>query len=258
MDRNQSQFVKKCWLRLVGHPVTILPAMGGATALLAGWAISAPAAIFGGLAGIGVAVTALITRGLLVGGKIADEVRTELREKEHDATEAALKALRDKLASDRDTRDERMLDQLREFERAFKRRPEWTSRVNPVSATEITSGVEELVRTCIQKLDDAFKLRTTADDMSNSPARDVVLEQREKMLREVAESITELTELLTGVYTLGTGEDVGADTASVRQRLKQSLDFARRVEEKLDERSTRRQRLREAIATHRQGKGEKP
>ncbi|MDP3767482.1 MAG: hypothetical protein Q8S13_05665, partial [Dehalococcoidia bacterium] len=128
-------------------------------------------------------------------------------------------------------------------------------------AAEITAGVEELVQTCIQKLDDAFKLRTTADDMSNSPAREVLVVQREKMLREVAASIQELTELLTGVFTLGTGEDVGTDTRSVRERLHKSLTHARAVEEKLHERDSRRQRLREDIANHqRQGQegGEKP
>lgn len=243
MDRNQSQFVRKCWLRLVGHPVAVLPTMGGATALLLGWATSAPTVIFGGLAGLGVAVAVVVTRGLLVGDKIADEVRAELRVKEHDATEAALDALRKRLAEDKDTRDERMLDQLRELARAFNKRPEWASRINAVSAAEITSSVEELVRTCVQKLDDAFKLRRTADDMSSSPARDVLIAQREKMLREVAESIRELTELLTGVYTLGTGEDVGADTSSVRQQLRKSLDIAKRVEERMKPHAAGRSRV---------------
>lgn len=257
MDRNRRQFVRKCWQRLAVHPVPGLPFLGGATALILGWAASAPTVVFGGIAGLGIAVAALVTRGLIVGGTIAEEVHAELRTKAHDATEAKLDELRKKLMSDNDTRDERMLDQLREFARVFKQTTEWASRITTVSAAEITGGVEELVRTCIQKLDDAFKLRTTAEDMSNSPAREVLVVQREKMLREVAASIQDLTELLTGVFTLGTGEDVGADTKSVRERLHRSLSHARAVEEKLNERDSRRARLRQEIANQRQ-EGDKP
>ncbi|MDO8622021.1 MAG: hypothetical protein Q7R80_02220 [bacterium] len=245
MDRNRSQFVRKCWLRLAGHPVTILPTMGGATALLLGWAVGAPAVVFGGIAGLGIAVGALVTRGLLVGGKIAEEVHAELRTKAHDATEAALDELRKKLASDNDTRDERMLDQLREFARMFKKDTGWIERINRVSAAEITSGVEELVRTCVQKLDDAFKIRKTADDMSISPVRDVLKQQREVILAEVATSIQELTELLTGVFTLGTGRDVSADTSRVRGRLKQALTIAKRVDERMNPHATDQSRVAE-------------
>lgn len=238
MDR--SQFVKKCWLRLAGHPVTILPTMGGATALLLGWAVGAPLVVFGGIAGLLVAGGALITRSILVGDTIAEEVHAELRVKEHDATEAVLDALRAKLASDRDTRDERMLDQLRELGRVFKERTDWASRINTVSAAEITGGVEELVQTCVRKLDDAFKLLQTARDLSNSPVREAVLKQREQILEEVAASIAELTELLTGVYTLGTGADVRADTTSVRNRLRKNLEIAKRVEERMQSLSASR------------------
>lgn len=233
MDR--TTFRKKFALRLASHPVTVLPFLGGLTAIGAGWAGMLPAtAIFAGVVGVVVGVGALVTRAGLLGPQIAKKLHEELLVRDHDATEAALDALREKLASDRDTRDEKMLDQLRELGRAFKRDTAWAARINIVSAAEITGGVEELIRKCIQNLDDAFKIRRTADDLSSSPYRDALIAQREQILREVAESITELTELLTGVYTLGTGRDAGAETARVRGQLKQSLDIARRVDEQLN------------------------
>lgn len=233
MDR--TTFRKKFALRLAfGSPVTVFPFLGGLTAIGAGWAGMLPAtAIFAGVVGVVVGVGALVTRAGLLGPQIAKKLHEELQARDHDATEAALDELRRKLASDKDTRDERMLDQLRELARIFKKNTEWAARINVVSAAEITSGVEELVRTCIQKLDDAFKLFKTAQDISTSPVRDAVIAQREQMLREVAESITELTELLTGVYTLGTGRDASAETTRVRGQLRQSLDIARRVDAQL-------------------------
>jgi hypothetical protein len=223
--------------------VTVLPFLGGATALLAGWATSAPAVVFGGIVGIVVGLGALVTRAGLLGGAIARQLHEELRAKAHHATEAALEAFRQRLAQDKDARDEEMLDGLRDLARVFQRNTEWASRINAVSATEIASGVEELVRTCIRKLEDAFKLLETSRDLSVSPVRDAVLAQREEILAEVAASIRELTDLLAGVYTLGTGRDVGADTARVRERLKQSLDVARQVEEAMDPHAAVRRRI---------------
>ncbi|MDP3771553.1 MAG: hypothetical protein Q8R16_04585, partial [bacterium] len=62
MDRNRKEFAKKLALRLTVHPVTYGPLLGGATALLIGWAGSVPVAIFGGIAGIVVAAAAGATR----------------------------------------------------------------------------------------------------------------------------------------------------------------------------------------------------
>ena len=251
MDR--ATFRKKFALRLASHPVTVLPFLGGLTVIGAGWAGMLPAtAIFAGIVGVVAGVGALVTRAGLLGGKIARQLHEELQAKDHDATEAALDALRERLASDRDTRDEKMLDQLRELARVFKRDTRdtgWTSRVNPVSAAEITGGVEELVRTCIQKLQDAFRLLETVRDLSISPVRQTLVDQRERMLEEVADSIRELTELLTGVFTLGTGRDVGAETSHIRGRLKQSLDIARRVEEQMDPQAAVRERVRARAKT---------
>ncbi len=170
MDR--ATFRKKFALRLASHPVTVLPFLGGLTAIGAGWAGMLPAtAIFAGVVGVVAGVGALVTRATLLGHRIAKQLHEELQTKDHDATEAALDALRQRLASDRDMRDEKMLDQLRELARVFKRDTEWIKRVNLVSAAEITGGVEELVRTCIQKLQDAFRLLETVRDLSVSPVR---------------------------------------------------------------------------------------
>lgn len=233
MDR--TTFRKKFALRLASHPVTVLPFLGGLTAIGAGWAGMLPAtAIFAGVVGVVVGVGALVTRAGLLGHQIAQKLHEELLARDHDATEAALDALRERLASDKDTRDERMLDQLRELARIFKKNTEWMSRINTVSAAEITSGVEELVRTCIQKLQDAFRLLETVRDLSISPVRQAIVDQRERMLTEVATSIRELTELLTGVYTLGARGDASTETTRVRGQLRQSLDIARRVDAQLN------------------------
>ncbi len=243
MDR--ATFRKKFALRLASHPVTVLPFLGGLTVIGAGWAGMLPAtAIFAGVVGVVVGVGALVTRAGLLGTQIARQLHEELQAKDHDATEAALDALRREFAQDDDPRDEKMLDQLRELARVFKRDTEWIKRVNAVSAAEITSGVEELVRISIQKLQDAYRILRTVDDLSSSPVRQPFVEQRERLLGEVKTHIRELTDHFTGVFTLGTGRDVGAETTRIRNRLQESLDVARKVEEAMDPHAAVRQKIR--------------
>lgn len=231
MDRKT--FRQKFALRLAGHPVTILPLLGGATALCLGWAVSAPSAMFAGVAGIVIAAGALVTRAGFLGKQIAQQLNSELQEQEHLNTEAALDRFRAKLASDNDTRDERLLDQLRELVRAFKRNSTWASRVNPVSVAEISGGVEELFRACVKKLDDAFELLGTARTSPVSAVRRALEQQRKQILDEVEASAEQLAELLTSVYTLGTGSDVRRATTDVQGQLQRSLEVARRVDEQM-------------------------
>ncbi|MDO8598756.1 MAG: hypothetical protein Q7S02_01460 [bacterium] len=243
MDRKT--FRQKFALRLAVHPVTIFPFLGGATALLLGWAVAAPTVVFGGIVGVVVGIGALVTRAGVFGEDIARKLHEELRVEAHDASEAALDALREKLASDRDTRDEKLLDQLRELARVFKGDTGWAARVNSVSAGEITGGVEELVQTCVRKLNDAFTLLQTVRDLSTSPVRQTLVDQREQILTEVEESVRELSELLAGVYKLGTGSNnVSAETGRMRERLQRSLEVARRVEEQMDPHAAIRERAR--------------
>ncbi|MDP3767310.1 MAG: hypothetical protein Q8S13_04795, partial [Dehalococcoidia bacterium] len=171
--------------------------------------------------------------------------------------EGALDALRRRLAQDDDPRDEELLDQLRQLTAAFAENTAWRERVNAISAAEIAEGVEDLFQTCVRKLDEAFTLLTTANGLPVTEAQRVLHETRERMLNEVVESVNAIAEHLTSVYTLGTEEHGEGETVQVRQRIQQSLDIARKVEDRLSgkDRDAQRARLRAAIEENRQQGG---
>lgn len=232
MDRKE--FRRRFLLRLVGHPATLLPIGGGVTALLAAWAADlSGATVFGGLVAIVVGIGITCTRFATQGAQVAREVEMQAAQRQASATEAALEHLRARLASDRDTRDERLFDELRELVRAFRQDKMWTARTTQVSASEITTGVEQLFTACTKKLEDAFTLLTTVRGLGVEAARASLLAQREQMLTEVEASVRELAGLLTSVYTLGEGKDVTADTARVRGDLHRTLEVARQVDQRL-------------------------
>ena len=242
---DRTTFRKKFALRLAGHPVTVLPVLGGLTAIGAAWAFGLSGDLmFGGIAGIVIGVAALVTRAKFFGEQIARKLHEELQERDHQSTEAALDAFRERLARDEDTRDERLLDQLRELVVAFKRNTTWASRVNSVSAAEIAGGVEELFRTCVRKLEDRLSILGEAKRLTVRAARKALDTQAEQMLREVEASVSELADLLTSVYTLGSGTDQRGETTRVREQLQRSLEIARRVDEEMNPQAAIRARLR--------------
>ena len=243
MDRKE--FQQRFLLRLACHPVTLVPFAGGITALAVAWAGDLPRMAFFGIAGIVVSIGAAVTRFAFQGESVARGVHEDMEKRKDLTVEHQLDDLLQRLASDGDDRDNELLVELREIVRVFRTDTGWSKRINVLAAAEISASVDELFAVCVRKLEASYDHLRTAQKLSVQKAGKALLDQRIRLLAEVEASVRELTELLAGVYQLGVGGSAEEDATSVRSRLQQSLELARRVDEAMNPRSALGQRERE-------------
>ncbi len=69
--------------------------------------------------------------------------------------------------------------------------------------------------------------------MTTKDGRNSTLDARERLLEEVAQSIRQMAQTIDGVLAMGLQEQSAADLARIRQELDESLNVARRVEERM-------------------------
>jgi hypothetical protein len=233
LDRKTLQ--KKVILSLLSSPGTLLPLLGGSTLALMSWALSAdPArAIFGGvalmLAGLGVFASRLLMGSDEVTKKAIDELQREAQEH----TTRKLDALDARLQADGDSRSERCLRDLRALVNSFKEQHDWSELTNATSTFDILSGVDDLFHGCVRSLERSFELWSTAQRMNTASARQPLLKRREGIIGEVQESIIQLGRILAGIQGLGSGPTSTAELGRLRDELHNSLEVARRVDEKM-------------------------
>jgi hypothetical protein len=232
---DRAKLRRKVFLDLLSAPSTVIPAVAGASALLVSWA-----ADFGGgwLAFLGVA-------GLLAGaGSLATrliygvEQATQRAYREIEAQEVAqrenkLEQLYKRLKQDNDPRDETSLKELCVLYQQFKQDAGWAQRVGERSALEITNRVEKLYQGCIISLERSLELSEAAKKMSTSAGRRSLLDSREGLLEEVRQSVQQLAKTIDGVKALQVDQNSATNLAQIRQELDESLEVARRVEQRM-------------------------
>mgnify|MGYP004405647729 CR=1 FL=1 len=216
--------------------MTLLPFLGGFTALLSGWALELGAPVlFGGLVGmafgIGTALTRLFTRDQAIAKVVFEELQQEVK-KERDAH---LDQLAQRLSQDSDPRDEKLLKDLRELNDVFKTGNLWPDQSGGLAMMDIVAGVDELFNKCVALLERGHRMVEVANKMRTSAAQNTIFDEREIVLREVATSLEQLTKVFTGVQSLRSTEGMQTEMQSVRDELNRSLDLAARVEERMSQ-----------------------
>jgi hypothetical protein len=69
--------------------------------------------------------------------------------------------------------------------------------------------------------------------MRTKEARDAALGQRERLVEEIRQSVVQLARTIDGVRSLTVQKEHEHDLSRIRQELDESLDVARRVEERM-------------------------
>lgn len=231
MDR--SGFKKKVLLDLVNSTWVLLPVALGASLLLGAWAVEGATNLLGFLgvssllAGVGVLATRWVTGHDKIARKVFEEMQTQAVQQE----EQVLEDLHGRLEQDNDPRTGESLRMLRDLSRRIKAMKESGAGHRP--PVEIATKVEKLVQSCIMSLERSLTLWETAQGMMTDEARQSVLKRREQILEEVKISIDYLARTLDGVQALGLDQRQDRKLASIRRELDESLDVARRVEERL-------------------------
>lgn len=220
---------------LVVSPWVLLPALGGASGLIVSWAVGGgPLGTVAGLAGILGGVGALATRWIFGTEAAAAKVHAELEAEQVRAKDRQLDDLAGRLLQDEDPRTEELLGELRRLYAQFQPQGRWSNGLSLHAASEIRSQVEKLFQGCIICLERSLDLYQSSKEMETRSGKKQAKEARKRVLEEVEASIEQLARTLDEVAALSlVGPDQEEHLARVRQELDQSLEVARRVEERM-------------------------
>jgi hypothetical protein len=232
---DKGDFKKRLLLRLATRPTTLVPLLVGATIMLLGWGfgVNAGLLLFAAVACVLGAFGVFFTKLILGDDVLANSIIETMRKDANNEREQSLDKLDGRLVEDGDPRTQACLRDLRALTKAFNdaRAPE--TKLSSSTTFDFASGVEKLFDRCVQSLEQTLDLWQTAERMVTVDARKPVLDQRERMLGEVCQSIRQLGEVLAGLQSLRVGDGSGQELARIREELDERLTVAKKVEERM-------------------------
>ncbi len=233
---DQDRFRKKVLLKLAADPFFLAPFVVGVTDLLALWTFNLDSglAVFAGIVAILAAVGYFFTRLMLGKKSLATEALESLQKEARAERDKRLDELDRRLAADGDPRTEICLRDLRALASAFEEsRDAMIARANGAT-TEILGGVEQLFQRCVHSLEKSLELGYTAERMTSKSARQPILQERERIIAEVMQTIPQLGHVLASIQALEVnGSSRASDLAAIRTELDQSLEVAKKVKERM-------------------------
>ena len=222
---------RKVLLDLFASPLSLLPIVGGLTAMLGSWAIGGlPLLTFGGLAGILAGVGMFASRLIFGLERMTEQAYEYVLEQQQAHQHESLQNLHRQLEQDRDPRTERLLSQLRSLYNSLRQDIE-QGKIT-VAAHEVLDGVDSMFQVCVDYLDQSFRLWQTASKMKGS-SRKHVLQQREELIDEVGKSVDYLESTIDQLNSVVTKKSK-SNLAQLRAELDETIRVARRAEERTD------------------------
>lgn len=223
---------RKVYLDLFASPYNLIPFAGGLTSLMAGWAVGGePTLMVAGLAGVlaGIGVTA---SRLIWGIEDLTEKAYEYElDKKQKLQEKQLDQLDAKLTKDRDPRTQACLRELRLLYGNLK----LASAKGNISASsyEVIEGVGKVVDECVKQLEHSHSLWETARKM-HGPSRDTMMVQRDELIHDVVMTVVDVGKMVESHF-LSTSKRNRSELDNVRRELNESINAARRAEERTAE-----------------------
>jgi hypothetical protein len=221
---------RKVYLDLFASPGTLLPIVGGLTALLAAWALpgSQEWLSLGGVAGLLGGIGLFASRLVFGLEKMTDRAYEYVVEKKQRRQVESLTNLHAKLESDQDPRTHRLLEELWTLYRTLEK--DIKDGKIAVAAHEVLDGVDRLFHVCTGYLDQSFELLVQAGQMRGG-AKDLLLQQREELILEVGQSVKFLEDKVTQLRITATQKDK-SELSSLRAELDETIRVAKRAEER--------------------------
>ncbi len=235
---DDSQIKKQVLLRHLGSPLVLAPFLFGVTSLTAAWAFdwkAAGIAAFTGIAGLLGAGGIFLTRLMLGGQNTAAKVIQEAEADEIKRKESELNQLERELeTSDQDPRPEKALRDLRALVKVFQETSEKSTSHQLATMVDIHARVTELFDHCVELLEQTIQLWKTASKLTTPAAQEPILEQREAIIRDIQDSVQQLSATMVGLQQLGSGQPSTDRLRAMRTELDQSLEVARAVEARVE------------------------
>lgn len=235
-----SDLTRRVLLKLTTSPTVLGPAVLGASAAAIGLAAASPVLAFVGAAGVLFGGGVLASRWAFGFDRLVAKEAEALNRREEAAQRRALRSLELRLRGDGDRRTEDWLRRMTAMRDRFDDDREAAQAEGPRAAArlaELAPRVDELFDHCIASLERSLRLNETARRMNTREMRLRTLEARESVLDEVERSVDHLALVLDRVAELGVMHEADAQIeqrmAAVRTELDESLNVARRVEERM-------------------------
>lgn len=240
---------------LLGSPLVLGPAAVGVSTMLGGWAVGARPAVslFAGVAGLAVGLGVAATRWVLGAETLVSEAARSLREDAAQRKRGELIALDHRLKADGDRRSNEALARLRVLHQRLEPYLAWAEVGGAASGSGGHEGDRELGRervvdlppdllstlrrlhdSSLASLERSLELHEASQRSVTRRRRDELLAQRRALLDEVDQSVRHLAVALDEVQALSMKRrEPEAGLAELRRELDQSLEVAKRVEQRI-------------------------
>ena len=235
----EKNIAKRVVADIISSPMVVLPFMVGTAAFASLFALGLKGSAFLGamLVGVGGVLGSggmFLTKMILGRDERVKKIVEESRDKAKKDKLKQLDHFHHRLTMDGDSRTEDSMQDLRSLRQAFGQLDKIAPDLNRAMIDEIRKRSEELFQQCVSSLEKSLQLWKTADSLASEKARKPILEQREKLVSEVIGTVEHMSQTLAAVQGITNKSDGDARLQQLRGELDQSLEVAKRVEQRVD------------------------
>ena len=135
---------------------------------------------------------------------------------------------------DGDERTETAMQDLRSLRQAFRQLDKIAPDLNRAMIEDIQQRSEELFQQCVSSLEKTLQLWKTAESLASETARKPILEQREKLVGDVVQTVEHMSRTLASVQGITNRSEGDIRLQRLRGELDQSMEVAKKVEQRVD------------------------
>ena len=238
MSENKN-LAKRVMADIAGSPLVLLPFMAGSAAFASLFALglkgsAALGVALVGLAGLLTSVGTFLTKFILGRDTRVKQLIEASRDKAKRDKRKALDHFHHRLTMDGDERTETAMQDLRSLRQAFQQLDKIAPDLNQAMIDDIQQRSEELFQQCMSSLEKTLQLWKTAESLASETARKPILEQREKLVGDVVQTVEHMSRTLASVQGITDRSDGDVRLQRLRGELDQSLEVAKKVEQRVD------------------------
>ena len=235
----EKNIAKRVIADVVSSPMVIFPFMVGTAAFASLFALGLKGSAFlgamlVGLSGVLGSGGMFLTKMILGRDERVKKIVEESRDKAKKDKLKRLDHFHHRLTLDGDSRTEDSMQDLRSLRQAFSQLDKIAPDLNRAMIDEIQKRAEELFQQCVRSLEKSLQLWKTADSLASELAQKPIMEQREKLVGEVIGTVEHMSRTLAAVQGITKKSDGDARLQTLRGELDQSLEVAKKVEQRVD------------------------
>lgn len=193
-----------------------------------GWAVDLSIFyVFGGFTGVLVGFGIMATKLIFNIEGLTEKAFEEWKKKVEEEFEAKLDALEKQLEETDGVKDESLLRELRTLFKTYKTSVQEGKIKNNL---EISEKLSSLFNACVQKLTESYELWKSSKTFSGEIKKET-LKARDSIIKDVAASTSYFAKTLHELFIIK--KDESKDLAELRKELDNSVEVAKKTEERL-------------------------